>query len=108
MFAILVEQMPAFRYQPGGSFRAWLRTVLVNRWRELCRRKQPVNAAPGALEAMAQPESPDLPGEEEERAQPARAGLTILEPEFDLSTWQAFGGMVPLEEAAAGWRRRWG
>src|SRR5260370_39996759 len=62
VFAILVEQMPKFRYQPGGSFRAWLHAVLLNRWRELRRRKQPVSAAPGTLDEPPQPEGPALPG----------------------------------------------
>ena len=101
VFTILVEQMPTFRYQAGGSFRAWLRTVLANRWREWRRRKQPVNAAPGALEEVPQPESLDLPGEVEERAQLLARALTILEPEFDFSTWQAFRRTVLLDEAAA-------
>ena len=69
VFATLVEQMPTFRYQRGGSFRGWLRTVLLNRWRELQRRKQPLLAAPGTLEIVPQPQSPDLAGEAEERAE---------------------------------------
>jgi RNA polymerase sigma-70 factor (ECF subfamily) len=96
VFTILVEQMPTFRYQPGGSFRAWLRTVLTNRWRELRRRKRPVSAAPGALEEIPQPESPDLPGEAEERTQLVARALSILEPEFEPATWQAFRQMVLL------------
>jgi hypothetical protein len=27
-----------FRYDPAGSFRAWLRTVVVNKWHDLRRR----------------------------------------------------------------------
>jgi RNA polymerase sigma-70 factor, ECF subfamily len=100
VFAILVEQMPTFRYQPGGSFRAWLLTVLLNRWRELRRRKQPILAAPGALEDIAQPESPDLPGEAEERAQLLARALAILEGEFEPATWQAFRQTVLLSQAA--------
>jgi RNA polymerase sigma-70 factor (ECF subfamily) len=94
VFTILVEQMPTFRYQPGGSFRAWLYTVLTNRWRELRRRKQLVNAASGSLETVPQPESPDLPGEAEERAELLARALTLLEPEFEPTTWQAFQQMV--------------
>src|SRR5215471_17178576 len=40
VFGVLVEQMPHFQYRPGGSFRAWLRTVLLNRWRELQRKRR--------------------------------------------------------------------
>ena len=97
VFAILVEQMPTFRYRASGSFRAWLHTVLSNRWRELRRRKQPASAAPGALEAIPAAECPDLPGEAEERAELLARALKILEPEFEPATWQAFRQRVILE-----------
>ena len=101
VFATLVEQMPTFRYQPGGNFRGWLRTVLLNRWRELQRRKQPLLAAPGTLETVPQPQSPDLPGEAEERAELLARALVILEPEFEPATWQAFRQTVVLGQPAA-------
>jgi RNA polymerase sigma-70 factor (ECF subfamily) len=31
--------MPQFRYDPGRSFRAWLKTVTLNKWREGLRRR---------------------------------------------------------------------
>src|SRR5436190_2152048 len=39
VFATLVEKMPTFEHYAGRSFRAWLRTVTQNRWRDHCRRK---------------------------------------------------------------------
>lgn len=33
VFAILVVKLPEFNYEPGGSFRGWLRTILMNCWR---------------------------------------------------------------------------
>src|SRR5687767_14676256 len=30
----LVRKLPEFEYQPQKSFRAWLRTMLVNKWRD--------------------------------------------------------------------------
>src|SRR5437773_388003 len=38
VFALLVEKMPAFAYDPHRSFRAWLRTVTLNKWRDRRRR----------------------------------------------------------------------
>src|SRR5262245_30716918 len=35
----LVETLPTFAYDRNRSFRAWLRTVTLNRWRESCRRQ---------------------------------------------------------------------
>src|SRR6516165_4208642 len=34
VFVVLVRKLPDFHYDPGKSFHAWLRTVLLNRWRD--------------------------------------------------------------------------
>src|SRR5438105_1833156 len=39
VFTLLVQRMPEFAYDPKGSFRAWLKTVTLNKWRENQRRK---------------------------------------------------------------------
>src|SRR4051794_547048 len=39
VFAALLEKLPTFEHDPDKSFRAWLRTVALNRWRDQCRRK---------------------------------------------------------------------
>src|ERR1700716_2727364 len=31
---VLVRKLPEFQYQPGRSFRGWMRTVLLNKWRD--------------------------------------------------------------------------
>ena len=33
VFLVLVERLPQFRYDPAKSFRGWLRTILVNKWK---------------------------------------------------------------------------
>src|SRR5437762_6031155 len=38
VFALLVVKMPDFAYDRHKSFRAWLRTVTLNKWRDRCRR----------------------------------------------------------------------
>lgn len=38
LFVVLVEKLPQFPYDQQKSFRAWLRTVLLNRWRNWQRR----------------------------------------------------------------------
>src|SRR5437016_1663068 len=47
VFAILVEKLPTFRYDPDKSFRAWLKTVLLNRWRERLRKGKAAKEARG-------------------------------------------------------------
>ncbi len=41
VFLVLVQKLPAFEYDPGRSFRAWLRTVTLNKLRERRRRAEP-------------------------------------------------------------------
>src|SRR5437764_15107799 len=33
VFVVLVQELPRFSYRPDGSFRAWLKTITLNRWR---------------------------------------------------------------------------
>src|ERR1700719_3689870 len=34
VFTVLVQKLPEFHYDPHKSFRAWLKTVLLNKWRQ--------------------------------------------------------------------------
>ena len=38
VLVVLVRKLPDFQYDPRKSFRAWLRTVTLNKWRERLRR----------------------------------------------------------------------
>ena len=42
VLVVLIQKLPEFQYQPGKSFRGWLRTVLQNKWRD-----RRTTAAPG-------------------------------------------------------------
>src|SRR5688572_24194165 len=63
VMVLLTREMRRFQYDPGRSFRAWLRTVAVNKCRELQRRRQ-VTAASGSdrslLSAIEAPDQLDL------------------------------------------------
>src|SRR6476646_10163542 len=39
LFAVLVEQLPYFIYDRRKSFRAYLKMILLNRWRDRMRRR---------------------------------------------------------------------
>src|SRR5262245_42516887 len=38
VFTLLIQKLPEFNYDRHGSFRGWLRTVTLNKWRERRRR----------------------------------------------------------------------
>jgi RNA polymerase sigma-70 factor (ECF subfamily) len=101
VFATLLRELPRFEYQPGKSFRAWLRTVLLNRWRTLQRRRAPRSVPPEQLDAVPGPVEPDLPGEAEERRELVRRALALIEGEFAPATWQAFRQCAVLGRRAA-------
>ena len=92
MFAHLLKALPAFRYDPGRSFRAWLAVVVGNKWRELNRRRRPVSVPADDLA--------DVPGpadgfdEDEYRRHIAGRALALIRVEFAPATWKAFWGVV--------------
>src|SRR5258708_22827067 len=56
VFTALVEKLPAFTYDHHKSFRAWLRTVALNKWRDHKRRKTgPVVSGPVPLGELPDP-----------------------------------------------------
>src|SRR5580658_6678924 len=40
VFLVLVAKLPSFEYQRDGTFRGWLRTLTINKYREAQRRKK--------------------------------------------------------------------
>jgi RNA polymerase sigma-70 factor (ECF subfamily) len=101
VFLVLVQQLPSFQYQSGGSFRAWLRTILLNRWRSWLRRPQPQALGPEQLDGLAAPADPEFPGEGEEHQQLIARALTLVEREVDPAVWQAFRHYVLLGQKPA-------
>jgi RNA polymerase sigma-70 factor, ECF subfamily len=90
VFTLLVEKLPEFEYDKHKSFRSWLRTVTLNKWRDVCRRKAviPVQAVGGLSDASV-PDPADALDEAEYRRQLVSRALELLRTEFQPVTWQA-------------------
>lgn len=88
VFVILVRKLPEFEYDRSQSFRAWLKTVVLNQWRQRARARVP--AAEGALDDVAAPEALDAMEEEEYRRFLIQRALRLIEPEFSPTFWMAF------------------
>ena len=59
VFLVLLAKLPTFQYDPGQSFRGWLRTLLLNRWRDRNRaRSRPVDAGRAAWRNWPAPITP--------------------------------------------------
>jgi RNA polymerase sigma-70 factor (ECF subfamily) len=91
VFVILLKELPRFEHDPAHSFRAWLKTVVLNRWRNQIKRQARAPAQPGDG-FLADVSAPDdsLFEEQEYRRQLLRRALELLRDEFQPATWEAF------------------
>jgi RNA polymerase sigma-70 factor (ECF subfamily) len=95
---VLVQKLPEFQYQPGKSFRGWLRTVLMNKWRD-----RPRHGAAGPLDSDVQLLAPmENPVDEREyRLFVLGQALRIMSADFESTTWQACWETVVMGRPAA-------
>jgi RNA polymerase sigma-70 factor (ECF subfamily) len=108
VFVVLVQQLPHFSYDRHRSFRAWLRTVLLNKWRDRRRHGAALvlDSGEATLAALAGPPGAEGPGleEAEYRQQLVGRALEIMQAKFQPATWKACWESVvagrPVEEVA--------
>lgn len=106
VFALLIEKLPLFEYDAAGSFRGWLRTVVVNKARDRQRRKLLPCEHDEAKLAKAVAAVDDPNGwEGEQQAFLAATAMRIMRTEFQETTWRACWEFVvngrPAAEIAA-------
>jgi RNA polymerase sigma-70 factor (ECF subfamily) len=92
VFALLVRKLPEFRYDSGKSFRGWLRTVTLNKWRENNRRRVLTynKAASQQLETLPSNDDVEASWDREYSSQLVRNALGELEPQTDPAVWSMF------------------
>jgi RNA polymerase sigma-70 factor, ECF subfamily len=83
--------MQAFRYQRTGSFRAWLRTVVANKWREIQRRKSIPVGDEYPLDLVTPGASSEFWENEYRQILVSRA-MTLMQASFEENTWKACWG----------------
>ena len=99
---VLVQKLPSFEYDPHKSFRGWLRTVTLNKWREdRRRRKIPVAAGDGDLAGAVSPEAEDAFWQVEYQQQLVNRALKLMQAEFEETTWKACWECVVAGKPAA-------
>lgn len=91
VFIAILKAIPTFRHDSrGGQFRAWLRTIMMNKLRDRKRREMR-----GEKALARQAQEPMLPDhveafwEAEYHAELARRALKLMQTEFAPATWQA-------------------
>ena len=101
IFTVLVEKLPTFRYDPEKSFRAWLKTILLNRWRNDLRKRAHVKEQGDAgLSEVAAADDLCEFEEEEYRSYLVRRALELMRAEFQPATWKACWEFVVLDRPA--------
>ena len=107
VFTLLVQKLPEFTYDRHKSFRAWLKTVAVNRWRDMRRRRQTALPGGGAapVEELAVPSSATQLFEAEYQQYLLGRAVELMQTDFQPSTWKACWAVVvegkPAAQAAA-------
>jgi RNA polymerase sigma-70 factor, ECF subfamily len=91
VFTVLVVKLPEFTYDRHKSFRAWLHTVTLNKWRDRLKARRPVTVDPGGgpLADAAVPDPAELLAEEEYRRHLTRRALELMQADFRPATWRA-------------------
>jgi RNA polymerase sigma-70 factor (ECF subfamily) len=108
VFVVLMQKLPEFSYnRQKGQFRAWLRTVTLNKLRDRRKRRRPVLVGKDEkeLEERAGPDTADLFADEEYQRHVVARALELMQGEFAATTWKACWEHVavgrPAPEVAA-------
>jgi RNA polymerase sigma-70 factor (ECF subfamily) len=100
VFSLLVPKMADFAYDRQGSFRAWLKTVTLNKWRENGRRVAARPVGQPYPEQVATEES-DAFWEVEYRQHVVTQALQVMQTDFEPKTWKACWALVVEDRPAA-------
>jgi RNA polymerase sigma-70 factor, ECF subfamily len=103
VFVTLVQTLPSFDYDRHKSFRGWLRTITLNKWRDRQRKsaRRPVPGDPAHLEEQVAVPDREQFWETEYRQQLVNRALVIMRQDFQPATWKAFWEQVVEERPAA-------
>ena len=103
VFVTLYEKLPEFRYDPTRSFRAWLKTVMLNSWRNQARKHRAgTPGATGTQDPDLLPDTdPRLQLEEAEyRAHLVHRAMSLIQTNFEPITAKACWEFVVQGRAA--------
>ena len=99
VLAVLVRELPHFEHSDNpGAFRAWLRSITVNRLRAAWRSRRPAAGGEAVSEQLLQLEDPSSPlsraWDEEHDRHVVTTLLDSIRLEFQPATWRAFEATV--------------
>jgi RNA polymerase sigma-70 factor (ECF subfamily) len=92
VFLVLLAKLPTWEYRRDGTFRGWLHTLTINKYREVQRRRR-LPIIDGFVDMPAR-DSQSQSEEADYRRHIVKQMLHILEDQFPPSTWQYFQAYV--------------
>ncbi len=102
VFATLVVELPQFSYRADKRFRGWLWTVMLNRWRQLQRRRTPSLLADAELDSAMVPDDTHVLDDDEYRGYLVNRCMQLMKSDFQPVTWKAcWAHVVDAQPAAA-------
>jgi RNA polymerase sigma-70 factor (ECF subfamily) len=101
VFLVLIRKLPEFTYDRHRSFRGWLRTITLNKWRDRQRcRGLPLEPGAAALADVAGPDG-DTFSEAEYRQYLVGRALEVMRADFHPTTWRACWECIVSDRPAA-------
>lgn len=104
VLTVVFQKLPEFQYDRTRSFRGWLRTVTLNKFRELARRKAIVNASTSEIAQVEIVERAESTWDIDYARMLVAQTMELMEPDFAPATWQALQQVISnganVEQAA--------
>jgi RNA polymerase sigma-70 factor, ECF subfamily len=103
VFVTLLQVLPTFNYDRHQSFRRWLRTLTLNKWRKARKKweNRMVKGQAGALEDVAGENELEALWEAEYQKVLTGRALTIMRADFQEKSWRACWEIVVAGRSAA-------
>src|SRR5687767_1938398 len=103
VLSLLVQKLGQFDYDREGSFRGWLRTVLMHKWQERHRKKVEAGWPEGSGSGLDPAVSDNVAvlAETEYREHLVHRALELMQAEFQPTTWKACWEFVVNGRSAA-------
>jgi RNA polymerase sigma-70 factor (ECF subfamily) len=99
---LLLQKLPEFTYDKSKSFRGWLRTITLNKWREKQRRENTRRVeGDAALAHLADEDSAQVLWEAEYHQNLVRRAPEVMQSEFQPATWKASWALLVEGRPAA-------
>lgn len=103
VFINLLQVLPTFQYDRAQSFRRWLRTITLNKWRNTRKKleDQRLRGQGGDPAPVASPDAMEALWEAEYQRHVASRALRLMRADFEDKTWKACWETTALGRPAA-------